>query len=50
MIIGAGLFIIGLSFLLKNLGVLNEVTWSFIWPILLMIVGLSMVFNRRKQW
>lgn len=50
MIIGAALFIIGLSFLLKNLGILTEVTWSFVWPILIMIVGLSMIFNRRKQW
>ncbi|HPA25334.1 MAG TPA: DUF5668 domain-containing protein [bacterium] len=48
MFIGTILFITGLAFLLKNLGILSGVTWSFIWPVVIMLIGLSMIINKKK--
>ena len=50
MFIGIILFILGLSFLLKNLGILMDVTWSIIWPAVIMLIGLFMILKRRKWW
>lgn len=50
MLIGSVLFIIGLAYLLKSLGVLTDVTWSFIWPVILMLFGLALIFKRKKFW
>jgi membrane-bound ClpP family serine protease len=48
MLFGIILFIIGLSFLLRNLGIITDVTWSFIWPIAVMLIGLSMIFKKTR--
>jgi len=50
MFVGLILFVIGVAFLLKNIGLLDEVTWSVIWPILLIILALLMIFRRKKIW
>lgn len=38
------LIIIGLVFLLNSLGV--ELPWNFVWPILIIVVGILMIFGR----
>ena len=50
MFIGIVLLLLGVSFLLKNLGVLTDVTWSIVWPIILVVLGLMMMFRKRKRF
>jgi len=50
MFIGIILLIIGVAFFLKNAGVIDAVTWSIIWPLLVVFVGLFMVFRKKKFW
>ena len=44
------LIIVGIVFLLKNLGLLPVGTWEIIWPALLIAWGLSMIFGRHRYW
>jgi len=45
--LGAGLIIVGIIFLLKNLGIMPEIAWDLIWPIIFIVVGLTMVFKHK---
>lgn len=44
---GIVLIIIGIAFLLKNLGVISTGAWGFIWPALLVALGLWFLLRRR---
>jgi hypothetical protein len=44
------LIVIGVAFLLKNLGVLPGGAWDVIWPSLLIAWGLSIIFTRSRAW
>lgn len=44
---GTVLIIIGIAFLLKNLGVISSDAWGFIWPALLIALGVWFLFGRR---
>jgi hypothetical protein len=37
---------IGVIFLLKNLGIIQTPSWSIIWPIVLIILGLVGLLNK----
>jgi len=51
MFFGIILLIFGVAFLLKNLGVMEDVTWSIIWPSILILFGLIAIFRKkRKIW
>ncbi|MGB9772624.1 MAG: LiaI-LiaF-like domain-containing protein [Bacteroidota bacterium] len=43
------LIVIGVIFLLKNLGFISGSAWDVIWPSLLIIWGLSMIFSSRQR-
>ncbi|MFA5072171.1 MAG: DUF5668 domain-containing protein, partial [Candidatus Pacearchaeota archaeon] len=43
MILGIALTVIGLVFLLQNMGYISASSWGIIWPVILMAVGLSML-------
>lgn len=49
-----GLVLIGIGgiFLLENMGVITGDVWKYIWPILIIILGLSILFKpwRRKSF
>lgn len=45
---GLVLIIIGIAFLLKNLGVISSSAWGFIWPALLIALGLWFIFRGRS--
>jgi len=47
MIFGLILIIIGLVFLLQNLGYIFEGAWSIIWPAILIIIGLGLILKQR---
>ena len=44
---GIILITIGVVFLLKNLGIIPEVG-HVLWPVLIVIFGLSLIFKKRK--
>jgi len=50
MFFGITILGLGVLFLLRNLGIITEFSWSIIWPILLIAVGLSAMFKKRKIW
>jgi hypothetical protein len=43
---GGALVIVGVLFLLANLGVLNDVTWNVVWPVALIAVGVWLLLAR----
>lgn len=45
--LGAGLVVMGIIFLLKNLGIMPEIAWDIIWPVILIVVGLTMIFKKK---
>ncbi len=45
--IGVALIIIGIAFLLKNLGVISSGVWGFIWPAFLVALGLWFLLRGR---
>ncbi len=45
--LGAGLVIIGIIFLLKNLGIMPDIAWDVIWPVILVVIGLTMIFKKK---
>lgn len=44
---GIVLIIIGIAFLLKNFGVISSSVWGFIWPALLVALGLWFLLRGR---
>ena len=49
MIFGLILLIIGVVFLLQNLGYISGAAWSIIWPAILIVLGLALVFKRKNH-
>ena len=49
MIFGLILIIIGLVFLLQNLGYISGAAWSIIWPAILIMIGLWILLKRKDQ-
>lgn len=43
---GAVLVLLGIVFLLANTGVLNNVNWDYVWPVLLIAVGVWLILAR----
>lgn len=43
---GAALVVVGLLFLLANLGILNNLDWSVVWPVLLIAFGVWLLLAR----
>jgi len=41
------LLIIGIFFLLKAMGWVTEEIWAFIWPCVLIVISLAMIFKRK---
>lgn len=40
---------IGIFYLLKAMGIISEDIWSFIWPSILIVLGLSMIFKQKRR-
>lgn len=54
-IAGVVLVVLGLVFFLQNTGIIPYDTWSNIWPILIVLIGLVLILSRRgwygmKDW
>lgn len=46
MFAGIIIFLVGLIFLLKDLGYITFITWDMVWPVIIMVIGLSIAFKR----
>ena len=49
MFFGSILIITGLVFLLKNLGIITINVWPVLWPLILMAIGFSFIFKKKKR-
>ncbi len=50
MIFGAAVLLFGIILLLNKLGIISGSVWGYFWPILLILVGLGIIFGRRRMW
>jgi Ca2+/H+ antiporter len=49
MIFGAAVLLFGIILLLNKLGIISGSVWGYFWPILLIVVGLAIIFGRRRM-
>jgi len=49
MYIGLLLIVLGVLFLLRNLGVIAGNFWNVLWPLVIVVFGISMLFGRKKH-
>ena len=49
MVVSLLLIIIGLVYLLKNLGFISGGVWGIIWPLILVALGLYLILKRRRS-
>lgn len=45
MLAGLGLILIGALFLLRNLGIIHGDIWNLFWPLLIILIGVSMIIK-----
>ncbi|MDD5290171.1 MAG: DUF5668 domain-containing protein [Patescibacteria group bacterium] len=50
MFFGLLLVILGVLFLLRNFGILTASVWGILWPAVIVILGLSMMFKKNKKF
>jgi membrane-bound ClpP family serine protease len=50
MFFGLLLIVIGVIFLLQNLGYLSASAWGVLWPVIVVIIGLTFIFGRSRTW
>ena len=48
MFVGIFLVLLGILFILDNLDFISGELWSYIWPLIIICIGLSIIFNRVK--
>lgn len=44
------LLVIGIIFLLRNLGIIGVDIWPIIWPSLLIVLALRILIRARRRW
>ncbi|MFA5368898.1 MAG: DUF5668 domain-containing protein [Candidatus Paceibacterota bacterium] len=49
MFIGFAIILIGVIFLLQNLGLISANVWQVIWPVLIILLGLSIISKNSCQ-
>ena len=47
--VGPIIVLVGVLFLLGNIGLISPVSWSIIWPVLLIVLGISMM-QKHGKW
>lgn len=50
MLFGIIILVIGVIFLLQNLGLFTASIWAIFWPVLLIVIGLAVIFRRKHCW
>lgn len=49
MFVGSMVLLVGVVFLLQNLGYISGNVWGIIWPAMVIIIGLSMIMHPRLR-
>lgn len=49
MTLAFGLIIIGFLFLLNNLGIVRGDFWDYVWPVIFILIGISMITRRTAK-
>jgi phage shock protein C len=49
LILGVVVIVVGILFLIGNLNFFSRFYWNFIWPVILVIVGLLIIFGTRQS-
>jgi len=49
MFVGLMVLLVGIVFLLQNLGYISGNVWGIIWPAIIIIVGLSMIMRPKLR-
>ncbi len=49
MIVGLILIAIGIIAILMQFGIISGSLWSYIWPIILIVIGLAFLWGRRRR-
>jgi hypothetical protein len=44
------ILVLGIIFLLRNLGIIGVDIWPVIWPSLLIVIALRMIIRARRRW
>jgi hypothetical protein len=47
---GVLILIIGLFYLLKNLGLITDNLWSILWPLLVIAIGLKLILIKKHSY
>jgi hypothetical protein len=50
MFFGLLLVILGVLFLLRNLGILDSSVWGILWPLAIVVLGLSIAIKKNKKF
>ena len=45
--IGIAFVIIGALFLMKNLGLIQGIAWDIVWPLILVVLGISLIIKKK---
>jgi uncharacterized integral membrane protein len=48
MFVGALVLVVGLVFLMQNLGYISGNVWQVIWPLIVIVVGFSMIIRNKR--
>ena len=49
MFVGALILIVGIVFLMQNLGYISGNVWQVIWPLIVIVAGFSMIIRNRRS-
>jgi len=47
MIFGIAVIVVGIVLLLQNLGIISTGAWQIIWPLLIVLLGVSIIFKHK---
>lgn len=45
--LGLIVILVGILFFFKNIGLINNISWDILWPVIVMLIGIAMVLRRR---
>lgn len=47
--VGVVLIVVGFIFLLQSLGFVTGDVWNFVWPAIIVMLGVFIIINKRKE-
>lgn len=47
--LGSLIILIGLIMLLQTLGIISGSIWKYLWPVVIILVGIAIIFTKRNK-